>query len=190
MPPDSPAVDYLARDYAALRTRLLDRLAALVPGWSDRNPADPLVTLVELFAYAGDRLTLWQDAVAAEAYLTTARRRTSVRRHARLLDYRHARRLRGAHVAGVHRRRRRRPAAPHAGAPRARSSRRRDPAARWRPARPCSRRSRRRGCWSDRNVLALHAWGDTDGCLPAGATGAYVLPCRRAPIRSSPRVTS
>ena len=35
----------------------------------------------------GDRLAYWQDAVAVEAYLGTARRRTSVRRHARLLDY-------------------------------------------------------------------------------------------------------
>ena len=44
--------------------------------------------LVELFAYLGDRLAYWQDAVAVEAYLGTARRRTSVRRHARLLGYR------------------------------------------------------------------------------------------------------
>ncbi|MBD5788254.1 putative baseplate assembly protein [Cellulosimicrobium terreum] len=80
--------DYLARDYAALRTRLLDRLATLQPGWTDRSPADPAVMVTELFAAVGDRLAAWQDAVAAEAYLGTARRRTSVRRHARLLGYR------------------------------------------------------------------------------------------------------
>ena len=79
--------DYLARDYEALRSRLLDRLATLLPDWTDRNPADPAVMLVELFAALGDRLAYWQDAVAVEAYLGTARRRTSVRRHARLLDY-------------------------------------------------------------------------------------------------------
>ncbi len=79
--------DYLARDYEALRTRLLDRLASLIPDWTDRNPADPGVMLLELFAAQGDRLAFWQDAVAAEAYLATARRRTSVRRHARLLNY-------------------------------------------------------------------------------------------------------
>jgi hypothetical protein len=84
----SPALDYLARDYSALRGRLLDRMSALLPGWSDRSSADPLVTLAELFAATGDRLAAWQDATAAEAYLTTARLRTSVRRHARLLDYR------------------------------------------------------------------------------------------------------
>ena len=59
----------------------------LLPDWTDRNPADPAVMLVELFATLGDRLAYWQDAVAVEAYLGTARRRTSVRRHARLLDY-------------------------------------------------------------------------------------------------------
>ncbi len=84
----SPVLDYLARDAEALRTRLLDRLSALVPGWTDRSPADPAVMMVELFAYLGDRLAYWQDAVAVEAYLGTARRRTSVRRHARLLDHR------------------------------------------------------------------------------------------------------
>ena len=79
--------DYLARDYEALRIRLLDRLATLVPDWTDRSPADPGVMLVELFAAQGDRLAYWQDAVAAEAFLGTAHRRTSVRRHARLLNY-------------------------------------------------------------------------------------------------------
>ncbi|MCM0676059.1 hypothetical protein NCC78_15365, partial [Micromonospora phytophila] len=82
-PAGTPLLDYLARDYDALRTRLLDRVATLVPGWTDRNPADPLVTLVELFAHVGDRLTYRQDAIAAEANLLTARRRPSVRRHAR-----------------------------------------------------------------------------------------------------------
>ncbi len=84
---ESPVLDYLARDYELLRTRLLDRLAALVPGWTDRNPADVAVMLVELFAQQGDRLAYWQDAIGVEAYLTTARRRPSVRRHARLLGY-------------------------------------------------------------------------------------------------------
>lgn len=86
-PSGSPLQDYLARDYEALRARLVDRLSTLMPRWSDRNPADPAIMLAELFAALGDRLAYWQDAVAVEAYLGTARQRTSVRRHARLLDY-------------------------------------------------------------------------------------------------------
>jgi len=83
----APQIDYLAKDYASFRRLLLDRLSVVMPGWPERNPADSGVAVVEVLAYAADRLSYYQDAVAAEAYLGTARRRTSVRRHARLLDY-------------------------------------------------------------------------------------------------------
>ena len=67
---------------------MLDRLALMMPGLERAPRARSLVTLVELLAYEGDRLSYLQDAVATEAYLRTARRRISVRRHARLVDYR------------------------------------------------------------------------------------------------------
>ena len=82
-----PDIDYLAKDYAGFRQRILDRLSTLQPDWRDRNAADLGVTLAELLAYVGDHLSYWQDAVATEAYLHTARRRVSVQRHARLVDY-------------------------------------------------------------------------------------------------------
>ena len=82
-----PEIDYLAKDYASFRQLMLDRLAVLTPGWTERNAADLGVTLVELLAYVGDYLSYQQDAVATESYLGTARRRASVRRHARLVDY-------------------------------------------------------------------------------------------------------
>jgi len=83
----APRIDYLARDYASFRRLMLDRLATVMPDWEERNPADLGVALVELLAYAADHQSYYQDAVATEAYLGTARRRVSVRRHARLLDY-------------------------------------------------------------------------------------------------------
>jgi hypothetical protein len=82
-----PDIDYLAKDYASFRRLMLDRLSLLLPGWKERSPADLQVALVELLAYVGDHLSYYQDAVATEAYLGTARKRVSVRRHARLLDY-------------------------------------------------------------------------------------------------------
>ena len=85
---EEPAIDYLAKDYASFRRLMLDRLSVLMPDWRERNAADLEIALVELLAYVGDRLSYFQDAVATEAYLGTARRRASVRRHARLLDYR------------------------------------------------------------------------------------------------------
>jgi len=86
--PPSPHIDYLAKDYGSFRRLMLDRLSLLLPGWRERTPADFGVTLVELLAYVGDSLSYQQDAAATEAYLGTARLRTSVRRHARLIDYR------------------------------------------------------------------------------------------------------
>jgi hypothetical protein len=86
-PPTSPQLDYLTKDYAGFRRLMLDRLAVLMPDWQERNPADLGVTLVELLAYAADGLSYYQDAVATEAYLGTARRRPSLHRHARLTDY-------------------------------------------------------------------------------------------------------
>jgi hypothetical protein len=83
----APPIDYLARDYASFRRLMLDRLAALMPNWRERNPADLWVTLAEAVAFRGDELSYFQDAVATEAYLDTARQRVSVRRHTRLLDY-------------------------------------------------------------------------------------------------------
>jgi hypothetical protein len=87
-PEPSWASDYLAKDFASFRQRMLDHLAQKLPGWTERSPADLLVTLVELLADAGDQASYFQDAVATEAYLGTARLRISARRHARLVGYR------------------------------------------------------------------------------------------------------
>ncbi len=84
----APEINYLAKDYSTFRQLLLDRLAVIMPDWHDRSPADVGVMLVEILAYAADHLSYYQDAVAAEAYLGTARLRQSLRRHARLVDYR------------------------------------------------------------------------------------------------------
>jgi hypothetical protein len=86
-PLEEPEIDYLARDYASFRQLILDRLALIMPDWQERHVPDLGITLVELLAYVGDHLSYYQDAVATEAYLDTARQRISVRRHARLVDY-------------------------------------------------------------------------------------------------------
>lgn len=82
-----PEIDYLAKDYASFRQVMLDHLALRVPGWTERSEADLGIVLVEILAYVADYLSYYQDAVATEAYLGTARRRPSIKRHARLLDY-------------------------------------------------------------------------------------------------------
>lgn len=174
-PPALPSTvpDYLARDADALLTRLTDRFAALLPGWTDRNPADPAVMLLELFAYLGDRLAYWQDAIAVEAYLGTARRRTSVRRHARLLDYRmhegcSARVLLAVTTdtaATVAR------CAPVCDTPAADGARPADAdEAGAVVMETCADLALRPA----RNAIALHSWGDPDHVLPAGTTSAWL----------------
>ena len=84
---EEPDINYLAKDYASFRQLILDRLALVMPDWQERHVPDIGIALVEVLAYAGDHLSYYQDAVATEAYLDTARKRISVRRHARLVDY-------------------------------------------------------------------------------------------------------
>src|SRR5256714_4817044 len=89
-PPKSliePEINYLAKDYSSFRQLILDRLALVMPDWKERHVPDVGIALVEIVAYTGDYLSYYQDAVATEAYLETARQRISVRRHVRLVDY-------------------------------------------------------------------------------------------------------
>src|SRR5262249_58142942 len=86
-PLTEPELDYLAKDYASFRQLILDRLTLIMPDWKERHVPDLGIALVEILAYVGDYLSYYQDAVATEAYLDTARQRISVRRHARLVDY-------------------------------------------------------------------------------------------------------
>lgn len=82
----SPVRDYSARDWLGLRQELLEFHLGRRPG-ADTSAADPTIAVLELFAHAGDLLHYRLDRIATEGYLATARNRTSVRRHARLLDY-------------------------------------------------------------------------------------------------------
>ena len=84
---DEPDINYLAKDYESFRQLILDRLALIMPDWHERHAPDIGIALVEVLAYVGDFLSYYQDAVATEAYLETARERISVRRHTRLVDH-------------------------------------------------------------------------------------------------------
>ena len=83
-----PDINYLAKEFDGFTQVMLDRLAVLVPGWVETHPSDMGIALVEALAYAADQLSYQQDAVGTEAYLGTARSRISLRRHAKLVDYR------------------------------------------------------------------------------------------------------
>jgi uncharacterized phage protein gp47/JayE len=187
-----PEIDYLAKDYASFRRLMLDRMAVLMPQWRERNPADLGVALVELLAYAGDHLSYEQDAIATEAYLGTARRRVSVRRHARLVDYFlhdgcNARAWMHVHVAAsplllpqgtalLSRTSQQQPRL-------APNSRELDDALREKPI--VFETMHDAVLFEAHNDLNFYTWGDDRCCLPKGATGATLLdnPANRLRLR-------
>ncbi len=163
----SVQIDYLARDYASFRRLMLDRMALLMPQWREQSPADLGVALVELLAYIGDQLSYRQDAIGTEAYLGTARRRISARRHARLVDYfmhdgcnarvwvmlQAATGVTGLLVPG--------PSENKPGA----VVMTRDGAAAFETMHDLN-------VYEDHNEILFYTWGDADCCLPKGATSA------------------
>lgn len=162
-----PLLDYLTKDYEGFRRLMLDRMAATMVGFREPNPADIQVMLVELLAYVADHLSYYQDAVATEAYLGTARRRVSVRRHARMLDYHvhegcsartfvHFEATTGLTVPAGH--------AVATGASHAED----DDSVVFETLHPV-------GVRPAHNELVFHTWGDEQCCLPAGATRASLV---------------
>jgi hypothetical protein len=90
-PPDAtaePDINYLAKDFAGFRQVMLDRMAVITPSWTETHESDIGIALVEVLAYVADHLSYQQDAAGTEAYIGTARSRISLRRLAKLVDYR------------------------------------------------------------------------------------------------------
>jgi hypothetical protein len=82
-----PFIDYLAKDYDSFRHTMITAMMERVPGWEVSSEADLDQVLLDLFSAAADELSDYQDRVMNEAYLATARKRVSLARHARLMDY-------------------------------------------------------------------------------------------------------
>jgi hypothetical protein len=88
LPPfEEPVIDYLAKDYGSFRQTMITAMSRRVPGWEPTSEADLDMVLAELFSVAADELSDYQDRVMNEAYLASARKRVSLARHARLMDY-------------------------------------------------------------------------------------------------------
>lgn len=82
-----PQVDYTSRDYETIREDLLNLIPNYAPNWTNRDPSDFGVTLVELFSYMGDLLNFYIDRAASEGFLATASQRDSILRIASMLNY-------------------------------------------------------------------------------------------------------
>src|SRR5690242_1465935 len=84
----NPVIDYQARDYQSLLQAMRQLIPQKMPEWLDyANEADLGNVMLELFAQMGDILSYYQDRVANEGFLGTARSRRSVIQHLRLIGY-------------------------------------------------------------------------------------------------------
>ena len=210
-PPSAPAIDYLAKDYQRFRRLMLDRLSLLAPELDGAQRAPTSASRSSSCSPTSPTSSRTGRTRSPPRRTShTARRRTSLRRHARLVDYvvhegcnarAWVRVL--VDVDGVV------PAAaatplltrvPDAAGRGSRPAARRSSRARG-AAPSCSRRSRR--C-ADELLYASHerfdfwTWGDAGCCLPRGATvgdarSATTRSCRPATCscsrRSQGRVT-
>lgn len=86
--PSLPEIAWRRGRFAGFREAALRELTLALPGLSTREVDDHAVTLIELWAAMAEVLCFYQERIANEAYLRTAVSRDSVRRLARLLDYR------------------------------------------------------------------------------------------------------
>ncbi len=82
-----PTIDYLAKDYESFRLTMIAAMMKRVPEWEATSEADLDMVLLELFSAAADELSDYQDRVMTEAFFASCRKRVSVARHSRLMDY-------------------------------------------------------------------------------------------------------
>lgn len=82
-----PQVDYTSRDYASMRDDMITLIPEFAPKWTNRDPADFGIALIELFAYMGDILNHYIDRSANESFIATASQRDNVIQIANLLGY-------------------------------------------------------------------------------------------------------
>ena len=82
-----PVIDYLAKDFDSFKHVLINAMRDRVPGWEPTSEVDLDQVSLDLIAADGDFLSDFQDRVMQERYWGLARKRVSMARHARLMDY-------------------------------------------------------------------------------------------------------
>lgn len=82
-----PPIAYDSRSYEEVRDDLVALIPAFCPEWTDHNPSDMGIVLLQLFAAAADVMHFYADRAAGEAFLPTAIKRESVINLLKLIDY-------------------------------------------------------------------------------------------------------
>lgn len=82
-----PQIDYTSRDYTSIREDIINLIPEYAPTWTNRDPADFGMVILEAFSYIADLLNYYIDRSANEAFITTASQRENVLQIAKLLGY-------------------------------------------------------------------------------------------------------
>jgi hypothetical protein len=87
--PGLTAIVFRVGTYASFRRAMLQRISRMqaLSALQTRSDEDYAITLLGMWATVADVLTFYQERIANEGYLRTARLRDSILRMARLLDY-------------------------------------------------------------------------------------------------------
>jgi uncharacterized phage protein gp47/JayE len=87
--PGLTAIVFRVGTYSSFRLAMLQRISRLqaLAALQTRSDDDYAITLLDMWATVADVLTFYQERIANEGYLRTARLRDSILRLARLLDY-------------------------------------------------------------------------------------------------------
>ena len=84
----NPWVGYTTRSYNQIKTSVLSSLGVKVPELTDHSESNPLVIILSTFSGVAEMLGYYIDNMAAEAFITTARKFSSAVKLVKLIDYR------------------------------------------------------------------------------------------------------
>lgn len=81
-------VGYLNRSYLSIKSSVLERLGQVCPEITDHSESNILVIIIDIFSGITEMINYYIDNMAREAFVSTARRYSSIVKHTRLIDYR------------------------------------------------------------------------------------------------------